>query len=102
MQGAIDDLDKLRQRARLPLLSITNPGISQNALLAAILQERRIELFTEWGHRWLDLKRTNNVNTVMSVVTPLKGGTWSPNWTLYPIPSQDLQYNPKMTQNVGY
>jgi hypothetical protein len=100
--GAIDDLDKIRQRAALPLIAVTNPGITKSALLNTILHERQVELFTEWGHRWFDLKRTNNIDAVMSVVTPLKGGVWSPNWALYPIPSDDLQFDLNLTQNAGY
>jgi hypothetical protein len=100
--GAITDLDKIRQRASLPLLSVTNPSITKESLLNTILHERQVELFTEWGHRWLDLKRTSNVDAVMSIVTPLKGGTWNPNWALYPIPTTDLKYNPNISQNPGY
>ncbi len=34
------------------------PTIStQTQVMAAIEQERRIEFFAEWGHRWFDLKR---------------------------------------------
>lgn len=102
LAGAIDDLDKIRLRASVPLVSITNPGITKDDLINAILHERQLELFTEWGHRWLDLKRTNNVDAVMSIITPLKGGVWSSNWTLYPIPYRDLQYNLNIDQNSGY
>jgi hypothetical protein len=99
---AIADLDKIRQRAGLSLIALTNPGISKPSLLTAILHERQVELFTEWGHRWLDLKRTNNVDAVMSIVTPLKGGTWRPYKALYPIPSYDLMLDRNLVQNSGY
>ena len=41
-------------------------------LRTAILHEHQVELFTEWGDRWFNLKRTGNVDAVMTIVTPLK------------------------------
>lgn len=99
--GAVADLNVIRHRAGL-----TDYGGSttQASLLSAILHERQVELFTEWGHRWFDLIRTNNINSVMSVVTPLKGGTWNPDGhqALYPIPQSDRNSNPNLSQNLGY
>ena len=100
--GAIADLDKIRQRAGLPLIANTNPGISQTALIDAIIHERQVELFTEWGHRWFDLKRTGKVNSVMGVVTPAKGGIWKPEYQLLPLPYTDVLYGRNLTQNPGY
>jgi hypothetical protein len=100
--GAIDDLDKIRGRANLPLVANTNPGISQNALIDKIIHERQVELFSEWGHRWLDLKRTNTVDAIMGIVCPQKGGTWNSNWALYPISLFDIQKDPNLMQNPGY
>jgi len=71
-------------------------------LLAAILHERQVELFTEWGHRWLDLKRTGSVDFVMGGVTPKKGGDWKTEWQWYPISVYELQHDPKLVQNSGY
>ena len=102
LSAAITDLDKIRQRASLTLIADTNPGISKAALLTTILHERQVELFTEWGHRWFDLKRTNTVDALMSVVTPLKGGTWNSNFALFPIPLYDIRQNLNLTQNAGY
>lgn len=92
------DLNVVRFRAGLPPVSISN----QQALLEDILSERQVELFMEWGHRWFDLKRTGKINDVMSVVTPEKGGSWSPYKQWYPIPLNDLRYNKNLTQNEGY
>ncbi|MBO9572268.1 MAG: RagB/SusD family nutrient uptake outer membrane protein, partial [Chitinophagaceae bacterium] len=102
LTGAIADLDIIRQRAELPLIAETNPGISQDNLLTAILHERQVELFTEWGHRWFDLKRVGKVDEVMSVVTPLKGGSWQTTDQLMPVPYDELLYNPKLVQTPGY
>jgi hypothetical protein len=98
--SAASDLNAIRNRAGLDGISSTN----KDDMLNSILQERKVELFTEWGHRWLDLKRTGEVNTVMTKVAPTKGGTWEPYKSLYPIPVQDIGYNPnfKGHQNLGY
>jgi hypothetical protein len=104
INGAISDLDIIRKRAGLPLIANTIPGISQSSLLTSILHERQVELFTEWGNRWFDLIRTNNINSVMTVLTPIKGGTWNPDGhqALYPIPQTDRNSNPNLSQNLGY
>jgi hypothetical protein len=96
--GAQSDLNVIRTRAGLP----NTTAADKTSLLAAILHERQTELFSEWGHRWFDLKRTGNIDAVMSVVTPVKGGAWSTNWQWYPIPLYDLQKDPALVQNAGY
>ncbi|MDX3916951.1 MAG: RagB/SusD family nutrient uptake outer membrane protein [Pseudosphingobacterium sp.] len=104
MQGNIDgakaDLNVIRNRANLP---DTEANDKEN-LLNAILEERRIELFTEWGHRWLDLKRTETINDVMGTESANKGSNWNSNMALFPIPLADIQRNPSLrnAQNPGY
>jgi starch-binding outer membrane protein, SusD/RagB family len=99
--GAAADLNIIRTRAGLANIP-DSIASSQPALLGAILHERQVELFTEWGHRWFDLIRSKTVNAVMSVVTPAKGGSWSPDWALFPIPFSDLTKDANLTQNAGY
>ncbi|NLR62306.1 RagB/SusD family nutrient uptake outer membrane protein [Chitinophaga polysaccharea] len=96
--GALSDLNMIRRRAWLSDLTINN----QSALLNAIYHERQVELFTEWGHRWFDMKRNQSVNSIMNIVTPQKGGSWSPNWQLYPVPPNDILVDANLTQNPGY
>jgi hypothetical protein len=99
--GAQSDLNAIRNRAGLPN---TTAG-DQPSLLIAILNERRHELFSEWGNRWLDLKRTNNIDGVMTIVTPQKSNgttSWQSFQQLYPIPLTELQLAPNMVQNAGY
>jgi len=98
ISGGQIDLDTIRTRVSLPgTLANDKPS-----LLAAILHERQVEFFTEWGHRWFDLKRTDNIDAVMATITPLKGGSWSPFKALYPIPSGEKNLDLNMTQNTGY
>ncbi len=98
-ENAQKDLDEIRQRAGLPPTTADD----EPSLLSAVHHERKVELFTEMGHRWFDLKRTHTVDAIMSIVTPLKGGgDWDPNQAYYPIPQDDILRNPKIVQNKGY
>lgn len=100
---AVKDLDKIRARAGLPLLSEINPGISKSALIDSIMIERQRELFSEQGHRWFDLKRRHAIDKVMNVVTPAKGGpVWEAFRQLWPIPRTEILANPNLKQNQGY
>ncbi len=97
--GALADVNVIRSRAGLgPYAGPTD----QASVLNEILHEKRVELFAEWGHRWLDLKRTGQVNSVMGIITPGKGGSWNPDWALYPINQTQIQANPDLVQNPGY
>jgi hypothetical protein len=102
--GSVDDLNVIRNRAGLPNLADSS-STALPALLKAILRERQVELFTEWGHRWFDLNRMGAVDSVMG--TPVnkcrtKGGTWNDNSKLYPILASDIQNDPHLVQNSGY
>jgi starch-binding outer membrane protein, SusD/RagB family len=99
IDGALNDLNVIRNRAGLADTSIT----SQPSILNAIYRERQTEFFTEYGHRWLDLKRTHMINSVMTAVTPLKGGVWNSDVDdLYPLPLTEVRSNPQLTQTPGY
>ncbi len=98
LAGAETDLDAIRTRAGLGNTTATN----QTDLLNAIYHERQIELFLESGHRWFDLKRTGQLDAVMNIVAPQKGGAWSPYKALIPIPASEISTNPHLTQNPGY
>lgn len=92
---AQNDLNKIRNRAGLP-----NTSANDMALLKVTIEkERRAELFSEWAHRWFDLKRTGRATDVLSI---LKGSTWQNTDTLWPIPQQEINLNPYLIQNPGY
>lgn len=95
IDGAKEDINVIRKRAGL---GNTNAG-RQEEVLAAIAQERRVELFSEWGHRWLDLKRTGKVDDVISAAKP---GMWQATDALYPVPNKERTNNVNLTQNPGY
>jgi hypothetical protein len=95
VKGAQDDLNKIRGRAGLNDTKAANTA----DLLEAILKERRIELFSEGGHRWFDLKRMGKANAVLGLVKP----NWNPEDILLPIPESEILVNPNLKpQNPGY
>ena len=104
MGDATTNLNIIRSRAGLPPSSVLTPTATLAQAESAILHERQVELFTEWGDRWFDLRRTGTIDAVMSVVKPLKSGgnSWSNIDALFPIPLSEVGADPKLTQNLGY
>lgn len=98
LSGARSDLNVIRKRAGIAMISTAN----KDSLRQYIIQERFRELFTEWGHRWIDIKRMGIADSVMMVVTPQKGGEWKADFKLWPIPQNDLNADPFLIQNPGY
>lgn len=105
-QGKIDigieDLNTIRQRPVngvnvnvLPPLLVT---LSKDVALLAVEQERKVELFSEWGHRWFDLKRTGRANDIVGQIK----SKWEIEDQLYPIPYDETVRNKKIVQNLGY
>lgn len=95
VQLALADLNIIRERAGLePYSDTINPSI----LLDRVLTERRRELFCEWGSRWFDLKRLGLLNETMQLYKEW----WNGASALFPVPKNELDYNPFLTQNPGY
>lgn len=93
--GTQQDLNKIRERAGLE----DTPAHTEPALIDAILKERRVEFFTEHGHRWFDLKRTGQANAALTGIKP----GWNPDGILWPLPENELLLNPNLSpQNTGY
>lgn len=93
--GAAADINAIRQRAGvspLPDLDIASP-------LDTLAGERFRELFTEWGDRWLTIKRFNTRHKVL--LPPMTELASRPSW-VWPIPFSQLQNNPFLEQNEGY
>jgi len=95
LTGAKDDINVIRHRAGLSDVN----AMTKEEVLLAILQERKWEFFTEYGHRFFDLKRFNKIDNVLSV---LKLG-WNTSDRLFPIPQTEIGTNPNLRpQNPGY
>jgi len=90
-------INTVRKRAGLDDL---RPGLSRDAFVDAVLQERSWEFFAE-GDRWYDLTRTGKfltevpkaVNNVYPERKPL------PKHRYFPIPQDEINANPKLVQN---
>lgn len=92
--GAIEDLNKIRNRAGLPNTSAN----TQQQIIESIVKERQVEFFTEYGHRFFDLKRWNLLDSTLNT----KLG-WNSNDKLWPLPLSEMNANPNLTpQNPGY
>lgn len=93
-------INQVRKRAALPDLTA---GLSKDAFIAAVLQERSWELFAE-GDRWYDLTRTNTflqvipkaVNDVYPTRTPLAKNRY------FPIPQDEINANSQLQQNPDW
>ncbi|POY38968.1 RagB/SusD family nutrient uptake outer membrane protein [Solitalea longa] len=87
VNGAASDLNAVRARAGL----LPTTADTQNAILLAIENERKIE-FAEEPHRWFDLVRTGRANEVLGITDANK--------LLMPIPLNQVSAN--NPQNPGY
>jgi hypothetical protein len=95
LAGAKEDLNQVRLRAGIG----ETTAVSQHQILNAILQERELEFFAEYGHRFFDLKRNGKLDVVLSTV---KLG-WNSTDSLLPIPESELSVNPNLLpQNPSY
>jgi hypothetical protein len=98
LTGAKTDVDAVRVRAGLAGITIS----TSDAMIDSIMKERRVELFTESGNRFFDLRRTNKLDAVMTTTAPLKGGAWVAYKQWWPILTADIFANPNLTQTPGY
>ncbi|SDF00947.1 RagB/SusD family nutrient uptake outer membrane protein [Chitinophaga filiformis] len=102
----ISDLNIIRKRSTdlsaVPAEQFTqlSLSLSKAAALLAVENERRHELFTEWGHRWFDLKRTGRADQVLGIIKP----GWQSTDQLFPLPANEIIGNPNLVghQNPGY
>jgi len=89
LPGALEDLNKVRDRAGLVGYASNNKG----DVLLAIESERRIEFAFE-PHRWFDLVRTDRAATLF--------GFSNKNRYVLPIPANEIKIDPALEQNPGY
>jgi starch-binding outer membrane protein, SusD/RagB family len=98
INGSTNDLNTVRNRSGLS----NTAADEKSSILEAIIHERKVELFTEWGHRWFDLKRNENFESIMSTIASQKNTTWASEFQVLPIPNAEILKNSNLTQNKGY
>ena len=97
---ALADVNIIRVRAGLG--ASTANVTSQDAVLNAIMHERQVELFCEWGNRWFDLKRNVTPETSAATILGAEKTGYTANAGLYPIPQAQILLNNLLKQNPGY
>lgn len=103
---AVAIVNEIRARVNLPELDLSKAG-SQEQVLDAILNERRLELALE-GQRLFDLIRFGKLMEVMNGIDSRDEGRirqarpFVPEHRLMPIPQTALDKNANLVQNPGY
>jgi len=94
---AIDAINQVRERVNMPDLPTAEyPVNNKEAIFKAIKHERRVELAFE--HHYLnDLQRWGLAAQELG-----SEGYVAPKHRYFPIPQQELNNNPNLTQNDGY
>ena len=78
----------------------TIEGLSQMQMREKIIHERRMELAFE-GHRWFDMIRYKD-NYALNFLHSIGKTAATSKHLLLPIPTQEREANPKLTQNPGW
>jgi hypothetical protein len=106
LQEAANIVNQIRNRVKLGNLTAAQTATGE-ALLDAILHERRLELAFE-GQRWFDLVRYGKVESVMNTLNSRDPGrlpqrrVFDANSYLLPIPQTAIDLNTNLVQNLGY
>ena len=87
--GAVADLNKVRDRSEIPLLTSKD----KDEILLAIEEERRVEFALE-PHRWFDLTRTGRAAEELGASDARK--------YIFPIPESEILADPSLVQNPSY
>lgn len=94
--GAAPLVKRIRDRAKLADVSMV--GWSQAAMMTEIMHQRNVE-FAREGLHWYDLRRWGTLEQVIKGSLREGFANFSSKYNYYPIPSSELNNNPKMTQN---
>jgi hypothetical protein len=93
--SAKDDLNLIRRTAGLD----NTAAVTAAEIVSDVLAQRKFELFTEFGQRFFDLKRTGLLDVTLSVSKP----GWNSEDQLWPLPALELSANPNLNpQNPKY
>jgi hypothetical protein len=104
---ALDYVNRVRRRAYGGVPTTPGPndliGLTGTVLRDAIREERFKELFGE-GHRWYDLRRWGIIQQELARYKTTRVGpiTYEPKDAYLPIPQDEIDRNPNITQSTGY
>ena len=94
LDEALPYLNATRERAGLSALT----SLSAEGFMNELLEEKRREFFSEFGHRFFDLKRLGRLDELKAVKT-----NWEVFKSLWPLPQNELLLNTYLSpQNPGY
>ncbi|WP_276365557.1 RagB/SusD family nutrient uptake outer membrane protein [Chryseolinea sp. H1M3-3] len=91
-------VDRVRERAGLEKLSVSQPGLTQQGFLEQLKHERLLELSGE-GHRWNDLARWGDLGPALAARDPGFATFDIGKDERLPIPQQERDVNPLLEQN---
>ncbi|MFA9189653.1 RagB/SusD family nutrient uptake outer membrane protein [Flavobacterium magnesitis] len=98
--AAYEAIDRVRERAGIPLLSEIAPALSKDDFREAIFEERRKELVFEY-QRWFDLARRGPDYFVTKLKAAGKTNA-QPKHIHFPIPQRELDLNRNLEQNPDW
>jgi hypothetical protein len=108
LSEAVALVDRVRARVNMPGLAVNYPSAttSKEAFLKRLQTERVLELATE-GHRWADLKRNGMLDNEAGINELKQHDPDFNNFIIgrhnrLPIPSNEANNNPNITQNPMY
>ncbi|RZJ93310.1 MAG: RagB/SusD family nutrient uptake outer membrane protein [Hymenobacter sp.] len=102
LSTATTNLNVIRKRAGLANTTATTAA----GLITDILLQRRLELAYE-GHYWIDLRRTNTVQSSLGTGSTTSPNAWDQTFrNLFPIPLRDINLSKgtsgELKQNAGF
>ncbi|MDY9919694.1 MULTISPECIES: RagB/SusD family nutrient uptake outer membrane protein [Proteiniphilum] len=108
LADAVAHVDRVRARVNMPALAVNHAAATsdKDAFLKRLQMERALELATE-GHRWADIKRWGLLDN-QTGIDELKSR--DPDFNNFvigrhsrlPIPSDEVNNNPNISQNPNY
>jgi hypothetical protein len=98
---AYEYVDRVRQRAGLEALTTAMPGLNETQFLDQLKHERLLELSGE-GHRWHDLARWGDLSPTIAGRDAGFANFDVGKDELLPIPQQERDINPLLSQNPNW
>ncbi len=89
---------RIRERANLPNKLAVMTGYSQDRMMTEVRHQRNLE-FAREGLHWYDLKRWDLLDETIKNAKQPGYQNYSSKFEYYPIPEDELNNNPNMTQN---